>query len=216
MMRIIIIMIIMIIISFFARFPRQFQMIVFHWSLRHSKSPPLSWPLLSILSDFNNGVVLMVSILLPVFNTSSLFSKILETISRAPTTVNIPVTLMFNNFHCSLARSKYLSIFSLSLFPLCNLPELQNPPESNFFLFLLIITWSGFGSRLDDPFISQYSRQFYESYSPELILVCAYIIWENVWISCFCTIPSGSSFLPSRAKFLEFFCASLLHLFLMW
>ena len=97
-------------------FSRLRKLMVFHWSLSDSKSPQVFRTLLSILADFNNAVLRVVSILPPISNSSSPPSKPLGTVPSAPITKGITVTLMFHNFLCPLARSKYLSLFSLSFF----------------------------------------------------------------------------------------------------
>ena len=85
---------------------------VFHWSLNDSKSPQVSWTLLSILTVLNNAVVWMVSTLPPTFKSSRPFSNPLVTLPNAPITIGIIVTCMFHSFFSSLARSRYLSFFS--------------------------------------------------------------------------------------------------------
>ena len=87
---------------------------VFHWSLRDSKSPQVSRTLLSILTVLNNVVVWMVSFALPTSKSSSPFNNPLVTVPKAPITISIIVTFMFHTFFNSLARSRYLSYFSLS------------------------------------------------------------------------------------------------------
>ena len=82
---------------------------VFHWSLSDSKSPQVSRTLLSILAILNNAVVWMVSTRLPTSKSSSPFSN-----PNAPITIGIIVTCMFHSFFNSLARSRYLSLFSHS------------------------------------------------------------------------------------------------------
>ena len=87
---------------------------VFHWSLSDSKSPQVSWTLLSILAVLNNAVVWMVSTRPPTCKSSSPFSNPLVTVPNAPITIGIIVTCMFHSFFSSLARSWYLSFFSHS------------------------------------------------------------------------------------------------------
>ena len=89
-------------------FSHQRQPMVFHWSLSDSKSPQISWTLLSILAVFNNAVVWMVSTRPP---TSKSSSNPLVTVPNAPITIGIIVTCMFYSFFNSLARSRYLSFF---------------------------------------------------------------------------------------------------------
>ena len=86
----------------------------FHWSMRDSKSPPISRSLLSILAVLNNAVVWMFSTRPPTSNSSSLFSKPLVTVPNAPITIGIIVTCMFHSFFNFLERSRYLVFFSHS------------------------------------------------------------------------------------------------------
>ena len=84
---------------------RQRQLMVVHWSLSDSKTPQVSRTLLSIMADLNNAVTLMVSIHLPISNSTSLLSKPLGTIPTAPLTIGITVTLMFlllSQFSCKV------------------------------------------------------------------------------------------------------------------
>ena len=87
---------------------------VFHWSLRDSKSPQVSRTLLSILAVLNSAVVWMVSTRLPTSKSSSSFSNPFVTVPSAPITIDIIVPCMFHSFLNSLARSRYLSLFSHS------------------------------------------------------------------------------------------------------
>ena len=86
----------------------------FHWSLCNRKSPQVSRTLLSILADFNSSVVWMVSILLLISSSSSLFPRFWIIVSRTPTMIGITVTLIIHTFFSSLARSRYLSSWSPS------------------------------------------------------------------------------------------------------
>ena len=114
-------------------------------------SPLVSRTLLSILPLVVSAVICMFSILPLNSNSFNLFSKLLETIPNAPTTIGTTDTLMFHNFFSFLARSKNLSIFSLSLiFFSVVLQNGKIHSTANYF-FLLINT------RLGDPFITQHS-----------------------------------------------------------
>ena len=75
----------------------------------------VSRTLLCILGDFNSPVVSIVSILPLIYGFLSFFCKSLETIQRAPTTSGITGTFIFHSLFKSLARSRYLSRFSLSI-----------------------------------------------------------------------------------------------------
>ena len=97
---IIIIIIIIIIMLHLESFSHQRQLTVFHWRLSERKSPQVSRTLLSILAD------------LPLFPSPC--TSPLVTLPRAPITNGITVTFMFHCFFNSLARSRYLLLFSLS------------------------------------------------------------------------------------------------------
>ena len=87
---------------------------VFPRSLSDSKSPQVSRILLSILADRNNAVVWIVSTRPLISKSFSPFIKLSVTVPRAPITIGINITFMFHSFFKSLARSRYLSLFSLS------------------------------------------------------------------------------------------------------
>ena len=87
---------------------------VSHWSLRDSKSPHVSRTLLCILTDLNNAGVWMVSTRPLISKSSSPRTNPLVIVPRALITIGIIVTFMFHSFFSSLARSRYLSFFSLS------------------------------------------------------------------------------------------------------
>ena len=63
----------------------------------------------------SNAVIWMVSILPLSFNYSSLFSKPLGVVPSSPNTIGTTNTFMYHSLLSSLARSNYLSVFSLSL-----------------------------------------------------------------------------------------------------
>ena len=83
------------------------------WNLSDSKSFQVYQTLISILIDLNNAVVWMVLILPLISNSSNLFSKPLGTVLSASLTICTTITFNFHSFLSSLARSKYLSLFSL-------------------------------------------------------------------------------------------------------
>ena len=85
---------------------------VFPWSLSDSKSLQVSRTLLSILAVLNNVVVWMISTRPPTSMSSSPFSNPLVTVPKAPITIGIIIIFMFHSFFNSLARLRYLSIFS--------------------------------------------------------------------------------------------------------
>ena len=87
---------------------------VFHWSLRDSKSPQVSRTRLSILAVLSNAVVWIVSSRPPISKSSRPFNNLLVAVPNVPITIGTIVTFMFHSFFNSLARSRYLSFFSLS------------------------------------------------------------------------------------------------------
>ena len=116
---------------------------VFHWSLRDSKSPQVSRTLLSILAILNNAVIWMVSTHLPTSKSSSPFSNPLVTVPNAPITIGIIVTCMFHSFFNSLARSRYLSFFSHSFSFILWWARTAKLTILQILFFLLIIIKSG-------------------------------------------------------------------------
>ena len=130
-------------------FLHQLTLMVFHWSLSDSKSPQVSKTLFSILTVINNAVVWMVSTRPFISKPFSPFINPLGTVPRAPTTIGIIVTFMFHIFFNSLAKSRYLSFFSLSFnFTLSSTETAKSPillvlHFFFFFFFLLIIIRSG-------------------------------------------------------------------------
>ena len=88
---------------------------VFHWSLSDSKSPQVSRTRLSILAVLSNAVVRIVCTRPPTSKSSRPFNNPLVTVPNALITIGTIVTFMFHSFFFnSLARSRYLSFFSLS------------------------------------------------------------------------------------------------------
>ena len=87
---------------------------VFHWSLNDSKSPQVSRTRLRILTVLSNVVVWIVSTCPPISKSSRPFNNPLVIVPHAPITIGTIVTFMFHSFFNSLARSRYLSFFSLS------------------------------------------------------------------------------------------------------
>ena len=79
----------------------------FEWQ----KSSQVSRTLLGILTDCNNSVVSTRPL---ISKSSSPFTNLFMSASRSPVTIGITVTFMFHNFSSSLARSSYLSFFSIS------------------------------------------------------------------------------------------------------
>ena len=87
---------------------------VSHWNLKDSKYPQVYRTLLSILADINNAVVWVVSTRPLISKFSSPCTNPLGTVPSTPITTGITIIFMFHKFFSSLARSAYLSLFSLS------------------------------------------------------------------------------------------------------
>ena len=66
------------------------------------------------MAFLRNAVVWIVSTLPPTSNSSRPFNNPLVIVSKAPITIGTIVTFLFHSFFNSLARSRYLSFFSLS------------------------------------------------------------------------------------------------------
>ena len=112
----------------------------FHRSLCDSKSPWVSRTLLSILPDFYNAELRMISILSLISDSSSLFSKHLRTIPSVQTTISITVTLMFHHF--KFGRILY-SGFNWGLYvEVLAIASLPWSPQLNLILTIIIINSS--------------------------------------------------------------------------
>ena len=116
---------------------------VSHRNLNDNKSPQVFRTLLGILADLNNAVIWMVSTRPVISKSSSPCSNPLVTVPRAPITIGIIVIFMFYSFFNSLARSWYLSLFSLSFnFTLWSAGTAKSIIV-HVLLFMLIIIRSG-------------------------------------------------------------------------
>ena len=102
----------------FESFSYQRYLMVFHWGLSDSKSPQVSSTLLSLLAVLNNAADWMVSSRLVISKSSSPFINPLVSPS-------LSCSIVF--FLSPLARSRYLSLFSLSLrFSMCSAGRAQS------------------------------------------------------------------------------------------
>ena len=108
--------IIIIIIIIIIPFLRVLHVSVSLWSLslRDSKSPQVFRTLLGILAYLNNAAVGMVSILLLIPKSSSLFFQAFEDCSKCTEYNWYHRHPYLHSFFSSLARSKYMFIFLLS------------------------------------------------------------------------------------------------------
>ena len=79
------------------------------------KSPQVFRTSLRILAVLSNAVLWIVSTRPATSKSSRPFHKPLVIVPNSPITIGAIVTFMFHSFFNSLARSRYLSFFSLSL-----------------------------------------------------------------------------------------------------
>ena len=114
---------------------------VFYWRLSDSKSPQVFRTLLSILADLNNAVIWMVSTRPLISKSSSPCINPLMTVPRTPITIGIIVTFMSHSFFNSLARSRYLSFFSLffQFYSVVSQDSKVHDPASSLFIIIIII-----------------------------------------------------------------------------
>ena len=139
----------------------------------------VSWSLFSILAVFNNAVVSMVSTRPPTSKSSSPFNNPLDTVPKTPITIGIISTFMFHSFFNSLARSRYLSLFSHSFsFILWSAGTAKSTILQIFFFFfffLLIIIRSGLLAEIRWPVcMSKSHRSLCVSFSRTGAGLCYY------------------------------------------
>ena len=139
-------------------------MIDFDGSLRDGKSLQGSKTFLSILTDLNNTVVWTDSNPSPIPNSSSPLSKHLETVPSVPNTSGITVNLIFHNFLSSLARSKYLSLFSFSLIFTMSSVGMAKFTIRQVFYFYKFSLGQVILLGLGDTIVSQNLSEFYFSF----------------------------------------------------
>ena len=166
---------------------------VSYWNFSDSKSPQVSRTRLSILTEFNNAVVWIVSICHLISKSSSLGTYSLVSVPSTTITIGITVIFMFHSFSNSLAKSRYSSFFSFSF----NL-TLWSAGTVQFTIWLvLFFCWLSLGlvvwPRLGDPSVSRNTRE-----------VCALSIYHLfVWFTSFFFFYSNISlnFLSSSVLF---------------
>ena len=115
---------------------------VLHWSLSDSKSPQVSRTRLRILAVLTNAVAWIVSTRPPISKSSRPFNNPLVIVPNAPITIGTIVTFMFHSFFNSLARSRYLSFFSLSFrFILWSAGTAKSTILQIFFFFFFVVDY---------------------------------------------------------------------------
>ena len=121
----------------------------FHWSLSDNKSPRVS-RILSIRAVLHHVVVWKVYTRPPTSMSSSPFSNPLVTV---PITIGIIVICMFHSFFNSLARPRYLSVFSYSFNFILWSAETAKSTILQVLYFCWLLLSLVFWPRLSDPLI---------------------------------------------------------------
>ena len=154
----------------------------------------------------------MVSTRPPTSKSSNPFNNPLVTVPNAPITIGIIVTCMFHSFFNSLAKSRYLSFFSLSFsFIVVSRDSKVDNFASFLFFFLLIIIRSGLLAEIRwSVCMSKFHRSLCVLFSRTGAGLCIYhlFVWSNLnflHISQWITLPTQSCLV------LYSFCANLLH-----
>ena len=161
---------------------------LFHWSLSDSKSPQVSWTLLSILADFflflvdlNNTVVWMVSTRPVISKSSSPCINPLVTVPRAPITIGIIFTSSSTVFFNSQTKSMYF-FFALSFnFTLWSARTAKYTIQQVLFLLLIIISSDRLAAIRWSVCISKSQRGLCVSFSRTDTGLCIYNLfaWSN-------------------------------------
>ena len=138
---------------------------VFHSCLSDTKFSQVSKTLHSILADRNNALYWIVSPRPLISKSSSPCTNPLVTVSRALIITGITVTFVFHSFFSSLARSMYLSLFSLSFsFNLWSAGTVKSTIWQLHVLFCWLTLGQVVWPRLNDPFQFQNPKEFYTSH----------------------------------------------------
>ena len=158
---------------------------VFHWSLSGSKSPQVSRIYLSFLADLYNAVFWMVSTRHYFTKSSSPCTKPSVNVLSTLITIGIAVSFMIHSFFSSLARSRYLSLFSLFfIFTLWSAGTTKSTIQQVLFVFCWLSLVLVVLSRINDLFVSQNPREFCESHFLRRIL--GYYNNDNYYYCCCC------------------------------
>ena len=187
-----------------------------HWSMSDSKSPQISRTRLNILAVLSNAVVWIVSTRPPTSKSPRPFNNPLVTVPNAPITIGTIVTFMFHSFFNSLARSRYLSFFSLSFRFILWSAGIAKSTILQILFLLLIIMRCGLlaGSRWSVCMLKSH-RSLCESFSRKGVGLYIYHLF--VWSNWNCLHISQWIPLPTQSCLaLYSFCANMLHSLIMW
>ena len=160
---------------------------VFHWSLSDTKSPQVSRTRLRILAVLSNAVVWIVSTRPPISKSSRPFNNPLVIVPNAPITIGTIVTFMFHSFFNSLARSGYLSFFSLSFRFILWSAGTAKPTilQIPFFFFLLIIMRSGLLAGIRWSVCMLKSQRILLLFYPRQFLSVNFLVFWSIYLSFF-------------------------------
>ena len=171
---------------------------VFLWSLSDSKSPQVSRTLLSILAVLNSFAVWMVPTHPTNSKSSTPFNNPLVTVPKAPITISIIVTFMFHSFFNYLARSRYISFFSLSFsFILWSTGTTKSAILQILFLLLIIIRSGRRAEIRWSVCISKSDRSLCVSFTRTDTGLCIHYLlvwlnWNFLHFSQWITLPTQS------------------------
>ena len=165
---------------------------VFHWNLSDSKSPQVSRTRLRILAVLINTVVWIVSTRPSNSKSSRPFNNPLVIVPKAPITIGTIVTFMFLSFFNSLARSRYLSFFSLSFRFILWSAGTVNSTTLQIFFFLFIFMRSSLLAGIRWSVCILKSYKVYASHFLGHVLCRVYTICLYGRTEISCTFPSGS------------------------
>ena len=188
---------------------------VFHWSLSDSKSPQVCRTRLRILAVLSNAVVWIVSTHPPTSKSSRPFNNPLVIVPNAPITIGTIVTFMFHSFFNSLARSRYLSLFSHSFrFNLWSAGTAKLTILQILFFLLIIITSGRLAGIRWSVCMFKSHRSLCVLFSWTGAGLCIYhlFVWSNL---DFLHISQWITLLTQSCLVLSSFCASLLLLSLL-
>ena len=131
---------------------------VLPWSLSDCKSPQVSRTRLRILAVLSNAVVWIVSTRPPTSKSSRPFNNPLVIVPNPPITTDTIVTFMFHSFFNSLARSRYLSLFSLSFRIILWSAGTAKSTILQIFFFFFVVNYYKVWSSVRDQVIRLYVK----------------------------------------------------------
>ena len=160
----------------------------------------------------------MVSTRSVISKSSCTFINPSVTVPRVLITIGINVTFMFHSFFNSLARSRYLSFFSLS-FSLTLWTSRENKiynfASSLFFFFLIIIRSGRLAEIRWSVCMSKSQRSLYISFSRTDAGLCIYIPFIRIVKFKSLANSQWITLTPYRCLVLYSFCTNLLHFLIM-